>query len=190
MASQLTTNGEDLRLFFTDDIYLVDEPLKAHVKPMEVIENEEALKEDMPSGVSEPEIPLVKERMQFKFLGNNKKNILILVFDEQNDVSDEKGRELLRKIVKSVNLTAADFALVNYAQYIGTSFDELKTFFSSTVVFSFGVSPERLGLKNHSLNVMVTEGTVKLIFSSTLQKLDEDTNDKKALWGSLKQLEL
>lgn len=178
MVSQLTTNGEGLRLFFTDDIYLVNEP--------EGTLNEEA----QPLIVSEPIVPLNKVQPEFKFLGNNNRNILILVYDEYNDVSDEKGRELLRKIVKSINLTASDFALLNYANYKETSYEQLKDRFSSVIIFAFGVSSQQLGLKQYPENTVVTEGAVKLIFSSTLQKLDEDTNGKKVLWGSLKQLEL
>lgn len=190
MVSQLTTNGEGLRLFFTDDIYLVNEPDSTLKEEAQPYINEEVPSLTQPSMVSEPAAPLIKEEPEFKFLGNNNRNILILVSDEQNDVSDEKGRELLRKIVKSINLSASDFALLNYAKYKGTSYEELKARFSSVIVFAFGVSAEQLGLKKHPVNTVVTEGDVKLIFSSTLQMLDEDTNGKKVLWGSLKQLGL
>lgn len=190
MVSQLTTNGEGLRLFFTDDIYLVNEPDGALKEEVQVYSKEEVPSLTQSSIVSEPTIPLIKEQPEFKFLGNNNRNILILVSDEHNDVSDEKGRELLRKIVKSINLTASDFALLNYAKYKGTSYEQLKAHFSSVIVFAFGVSAEQLGLTKHPENTVVAEGAVKLIFSSSLQKLDEDTNGKKVLWGSLKQLGL
>jgi len=190
MVSQLTTTEEGLRLFFTDDVYLVNEPESVVNANVEAYVKDDALSIAPPSTVAEPIITLVKEQPEFKFLGNNNRNILILVYDDQNDVSDEKGRELLRKIVKSINLTANDFALLNYAKYKQTSYEQLKARFSSVIVFAFGVSPEQLGLKHQSQNAVVNEGTVKLIFSSTLQQLDEDPNGKKVLWGSLKQLGL
>ncbi|WP_214226880.1 hypothetical protein [Pedobacter sp. B4-66] len=190
MVSQLTTNGEGLRLFFTDDIYLVNEPDSTLKEESQTYLKEEVPSLAQPSVVSEPAVSLIKEQPEFKFLGNNNRNILILVNDEQNDVSDEKGRELLRKIVKSINLSASDFALLNYAKYKGASYEQLKARFSSVIVFAFGVSAEQLGLKKHPENMVITEGGVKLIFSSALQKLDEDTNGKKVLWGSLKQLGL
>ncbi|WP_285059234.1 hypothetical protein [Pedobacter ginsengisoli] len=190
MPSQLTTDEQALRLFFTDDIYLVTEA--------EVLQNREKQEEtigEVPEAETIPAEPAVQEAPQaetaapaFKFLGNNKRNILILVNDKENEVSDEKGRELLRKIVKSVNLSANDFALLNYANHAGVSFAQLQSYFSSVIVFAFGVSPQHLGLGNHPENTMVTEGEVKLIFSAELRKLEEDQNGKKVLWGSLKQL--
>ncbi|HMI03545.1 MAG TPA: hypothetical protein VK541_13730 [Pedobacter sp.] len=176
MLSQLTTDEQALRLFFTDDIYLVTEP--------EVQQNREVQEETM--GEVPKEVKTAAPA--FKFLGNNKRNILILVNDQENDVSDEKGRELLRKIVKSVNLTANDFALMNYAHYTDASFAQLQDHFSSVIVFAFGVSPRHLSLSDHPENTVVTEGEVKLIFSAELRKLEEDQNGKKVLWGSLKQL--
>jgi hypothetical protein len=192
MPSQLTTDEQALRLFFTDDIYLVTEPevLQNREEQQEMIE--EVPKETIVSAeqaVREaPPVSLKNAEPAFKFLGNNKRNILILVNDKENDVSDEKGRELLRKIVKSVNLTANDFALLNYAHYSDVSFTQLQGHFSSVIVFAFGVSPQHLRLNDHPENTVVTEGEVKLIFSAELRQLEEDQNGKKVLWGSLKQL--
>lgn len=183
MVSQLTTEEQGLRLFFTDDIYLVDEIQQPELIQMQSIENKVVI------NLAEP-VQTQTQTPQFKFLGSNKRNILILVNDVENDVSDEKGRELLRKIVKSVNLTANDFALLNYAQHRGAEFSQLMTHFSSVIVFAFGVSPQQLGLNHHPENTVVREGDVMLIFSAELRKLEEDPNSKKVLWGSLKQLGL
>jgi len=195
MVSQLSTNGEALRLFFTEDIYFVNEAVvnepiltEAPVAKSFTEVSTEALI------VSEPQVAfkaaVVEEKIEFKFLGKNKRHILILVNDDQHEVSNEIGRELLRKIVKSVNLTADDFALLNYAKYSHTSFALLKEYFNSGVVFAFGVSPEALALDVHPENTIVHEGAVKLIFSAGLPQLNEDANGKKALWGCLKNLGL
>lgn len=195
MVSQLSTNGEALRLFFTEEIYFVDE---AVISELDVIEapGTKSFPEvpAEPLIVSEPQVAfkaaVVEEKIAFKFLGKNKRHILILVNDDQHEVSDETGRELLRKIVKSVNLTADDFALLNYAKYSNTNFVQLKEYFNSGVVFAFGVSPSALGLAVHPENTIVHEGVVKLIFSAGLPQLNEDANGKKALWGCLKNLGL
>ncbi|TCD03586.1 hypothetical protein [Pedobacter psychroterrae] len=195
MVSQLSTNGEALRLFFTEDIYFVNE---AFINEPVMIEAPVAKSfTEVPAEaliVTEPQVAfkaaIVEEKIEFKFLGKNKRHILILVNDDQHDVSDETGRELLRKIVKSVNLTADDFALLNYAKYSNTSFALLKEYFNSGVVFAFGVSPSALGLAVHPENTIIHEGVVKLIFSAGLPQLNEDANGKKALWGCLKNLGL
>ena len=104
MPDQLTTNGDALRLFFTDDFYLVNEPSIIWGLPQE---------EQLPiNKVSEQASPItvieaveLKPQLNFQFLGGNKRNILILVNDKDHDVSDDPGKELLRKIVKSINFS-------------------------------------------------------------------------------------
>lgn len=250
MGSELTTNGDALRLFFTDDIYLIKgeegfstgEVLESDLqKVSEATTAEATVPADVENPVagfakgtaaavtpiSAPEatpvttptvIPVTADSIpltapvipsvtipitipqfpalekaaafSFKFLGQNKKKILIMVNDADHEVSDEAGRELLRKIVKSINLTASDFALLNYAKYPKTSFADLQQYFSSVLVFAFGVSSGDLQLPSHPENKIVMEGDVRLIFSGELRKLEQDPIGKKTLWGSLKQLGL
>ena len=195
MVSQLSTNGDALRLFFTEDIYFVNE---AVINEPILTETPAVTSFTEVSAeafiVSEPQValnaPEVEEKVEFGYLGKNKRHILILVNDEQHEVSNETGRELLRKIVKSVNLTADDFALLNYAKYSNASFASLKEYFNCGVVFAFGVSSGTLALEVHPENAIVHEGAVKLIFSAGLPQLNEDANAKKALWGCLKNLGL
>lgn len=172
MPSQLTTDDQALRLFFTEDLYLVTEP---GIQETPAITKDEALIDAGP---------------EYRSLGNNKRNILILVNDAENEVSDEAGKELLRKIVKSVNLTANDFALLNYSGYKHTSLEKLKSHFASVIVFAFGVSAAELGLNTQPENTIVTHEGTRLIFSAELKKLEADANAKKLLWSCLKQLGL
>lgn len=218
MGEQLITSAEALRLFFTEDIYLVnsdDKILAAAVPelksaPVPVLENPVnviagAVNADPIIEVVVPviaqQIPEIKavvaevknqaaEVVVFKYLGKNQKNILILVNDAGNDVSTDKGKELLRNIVKALQLTANDFALLNYAVYMNTSFEEFRNFFKSNVVFAFGVTPLHLGLGEQPVNEIIMQGAAQLIFSGNLDQLADDQAGKKALWGSLKKLSI
>jgi len=193
MDSPLTANKEALHLFFTDDVYLVNEPGLQQIEPGVMLEKTAgtpSLQQESPAQTIEPVASPLQAPPAFKFLGKNKRNILILVNDAENEVSDEAGRELLRKIVKSVNLTANDFALLNYAGYTGADFKQLMDHFSCALVFAFGVSPDQLSLAAHPENTIVNEGPVRLIFAAELRKLDQNPAGKKALWGSLQNLGL
>lgn len=189
MVSELSTNGEALRLFFTEDIYFVNEAqVDTPISDRHPVSGIEA-----PSPATVSAVPTAethKAAVDFKFLGKNKRNILILVNDAHHEVSTEAGRELLRKIVKSVNLTADDFALLNYAKYSNADFAQLNGFFNCSVVFAFGVLASQLGLSEHPENTIVQEAAVRLVFTAGLPALNEDPNGKKALWGCLKNLEL
>ncbi|MGY0040125.1 hypothetical protein [Pedobacter sp. NJ-S-72] len=207
MGEQLTTSAEALRLFFTEDIYLVNSdnkilseiPAEAKSTPVieiaiPVIEVEKPVVESLIS-VAIPVIEVVEaasvaRTVAFKYLGKNLKNILILVNDDQNDVSTDRGKELLRNIVKALQLTANDFALLNYAAYRNTGFDELKIFFKSNLILSFGVTPLHLGMDSQPVNEIIMRDAAQLIFSANLDQLADDQTGKKTLWGSLKKLSI
>jgi len=153
-------------------------------------------------GIKAPEIPKVYPQAPeithvvaepvpektFKFLGGNKKSVLILVNDESNDVSTEQGRELLRKIVKAVDLGTPDFAILNYSRYQGTDFAELYQFFKPVTMLSFGVEIAHLKLDLVWQNEIITHGTTRIIFAPNLHQLDSDLTAKKLLWGNLQKI--
>jgi len=206
MGEQLTTSAEALRLFFTEDIYLVnsddkilsERPAEAKTSPaieatipvVEVVKPVAVPAVVVTEHVSEVVKVPAAGAVVFKYLGKNLKNILILVNDDQHEVSTDKGKELLRNIVKALQLTANDFALLNYAAYTNTGFDELKTFFKSNLVLSFGVTPLHLGMGTQPLNEIIMQDAAQLIFSANLDQLADDQTGKKTLWGSLKKLSI
>ena len=226
MADQLTTSAEGLRLFFTDDIYLIrgdenvelagqpvgvsaeqiavipesqpivmpaSEPAAKAAEPSVVMPAGQPVSLPVPEAVAAPVSMPAKEAVipaAFKYLGKNQKNVLILVNDTQNEVSTEKGRELLRNIVKALQLTANDFALLNYTSCAQAQFAALSAFFSSKLVLSFGVSASQLGLDEKPQNTIIMQEQIQLVFSRELDLLADDQNEKKALWGSLKKIQL
>ena len=203
-SNQLITNAEALRLFFNDDVYLTADHTALTSPASDEIEQ-------APTAIAKQEVqqpqqtvrqqekittlPQLEEpattyptTFDFKYLGKNEKSILILVNDAQNPVSTPQGTELLRKLVLSINLKNADFALLNYANYTDAKFEHLHSFFACKLVISFGVTPVTLGLAEqlrHQLNLV---NNTKMIFTHNLHDLDTDLTAKKALWGTLKNL--
>lgn len=203
MSNQLTSNAEALRLFFTEDVYLVKnelqnafvEPVKVNVdlpQPAVVVMptvNDKPITQApvLPNIVEEPK-PTFKKKFDFKFLGKNQRNILILVNDKLNDVSTEQGRELLRKLLLAINLTGKDFALVNYANYEDASFYDLNSFFNCQFLLSFGVTASQLGIQEKALHQLLQHNETKLVLTTNLHDLDSDQASKKILWGSLQKI--
>jgi len=194
MNDQLTTNAEALRMFFTEEVYLVKgEGISVEIQAVQESAVEQVNVREIIKGDEEPadvtvKTEVLKAEIRFSYLGKNQRQILILVNDAENPVSTEQGRELLRKLVKAIELTANDFALVNYARHSSADFKALSSYFSSKVMFVFGVSPAQLGLGDFPQNSLVDHESTRLIFSSDLHTLDGDPQAKKALWGSLKLL--
>lgn len=170
MPEQIITQPEALKLFFNEDIYLVSNEVVATVQA-----------------------PLVKDAPRtkdYEYLGKNERHILILVNDPANPVSTSEGRELLGKIVKAVQLSAKDFAVVNFANYHGDTFDDFSNYFQPQLVLAFGVSSEALHLSPQAENMLGRQKDISTIFAKELNALHNDLESKKALWGSLKQLQL
>ncbi|WP_293299710.1 hypothetical protein [Pedobacter sp. UBA4863] len=203
-SDQLITNAEALRLFFNDDVYLVgDNGLaeaktnKEHLQGLNTAADQEQGQPVIAERTPSPEatLPKVEEvvstyhtALNFKYLGKNEKSILILVNDAQNPVSSPQGTELLRKLVLSINLKNADFALVNYAAYRTATFEQLQLFFRCKLVLSFGVSAKTLGLAEQALHKLNLFNEVKMIFTHNLHDLEIDIPAKKQLWATLKNL--
>jgi DNA polymerase III psi subunit len=216
MENQVTNNANALRLFFTEEVFLVKDesveilPLR-NPEPVFAVENvlateakEPVLKPEIaqipginPTNVPKvytqaPEIPhIVAEpapEKTFKFLGGNKKSVLILVNDSEHDVSTEQGRELLRKIVKAVDLGTPDFAILNYANYSGTDYVELHRFFKPTIMLSFGVEIADLRLNLTWQDEIIVHETTRIIFAPNLHHLDSNLTAKKTLWGHLQKI--
>lgn len=175
MSSQLTNNAEALRLFFTEDVYLV--PTAGNVEDGLELSNEDVQLENTP-------------QRTFTFLGKNEKQVLILVNDDDNEVSSEQGRTLLRNLVKAINLTANDFALVNYASCENAGIEAFLNFFKFKHLLAFGVSPSHLGLPDQALHQLVEQRGVGYLFTSNLHDLHNDPLTKRSLWASLQALKL
>ncbi|WP_316824531.1 hypothetical protein [Pedobacter miscanthi] len=216
MENQVTNNANALRLFFTDEVFVVKdetveilplrnpEPVFAAQNVSVTEEKETVIKAEI-AQIPEinatnipkvypqaPEIPSIVAELlpekTFKFLGGNKKSVLILVNDQQHDVSTEQGRELLRKIVKAVDLGTPDFALLNYANHKGTDYAELHQFFKPVIMLSFGVEIAALKLNLTWQNEIIMHENTKIIFAPNLHHLDSDLTAKKTLWGHLQKI--
>jgi len=195
MVNQLTSNAEALRLFFTEDVFLVKneqqialaEPVMTEM-PATIAEKQVSNEMQTPVAPAVLPLPEPKKDWNFEFLGKNQKRILILVNDQANKVSSVQGTELLRKLVKAIELTNNDFALVNCANYATATFEDFHSFFSCELVLSFGVTSAQLGLSLQPLHQLFKHGEIKMIFTSNLHELDGDQASKKTLWTTLQQL--
>jgi len=216
MENQVTNNANALRLFFQEDVFLVQDdsvkiPQLETLKPVydeverigDPIKKQDSAASNQADSIQipamapetsagSPKIDAMPEKpveaRTFKYLGGNQKSVLILVNDSSYDVSTEQGRELLRKIVKAIELSTPDFALLNYANHIGASFSELRTFFKPRILLSFGVATTDLSLNFIWQNEIIHHEEIRMIFAPNLHVLDADLAGKKLLWGNLKKL--
>ena len=106
------------------------------------------------------------------------------------ETTSNEDQDLLLKILSAVNLTQEQYILVDKSKH-----SELKLHhfisegFKIAYLLSFGITANSIGLNiNQKLYSGIEIDTLKILCSDDLQKLQQQTNLKKALWNNLKQL--
>ncbi|MBI5371753.1 MAG: hypothetical protein HZA79_06980 [Sphingobacteriales bacterium] len=126
---------------------------------------------------------------EWKALGNNGKQVLVLV--DRKDVVYLPDQELnfLTGILSACKMNLADVAILNLHQYPGSGYKELVPFFNSKKVLLFGVEPAAIDLPLDfpSFQAQAFNGTTYL-WSPDLGTMETDKLLKTKLWVSLKQL--
>lgn len=126
------------------------------------------------------------------FLGNNGKQITVMVKEETVPYINDKHLQFLSNVLSACKLNLGDIALVNYKNY-PLGFDELKTKSNPKIVLAFDLSPKELKLPFTIPVYQVQDyAQCRFLFAPSLIKMEADSADAKAektkLWNSLKTL--
>lgn len=126
---------------------------------------------------------------KIKCLGSNKKNVLVLVSEENIPFLNDADLHFLSGILEACRLSLADIALVNISRYNSLNFKILITQFNPSKNILFGVEPSALELPLHFPHFQIQQFNNQLYLSGpSLKELIADKQLKLQLWGSLKKL--
>jgi hypothetical protein len=157
-----------------------------------LIEDETGIKKIVVAKKKEEEIAAVPEIVTpspWKSLGNNHKNILIIV--KNNDVVHLADNELafLTGILTACKLSLADVTIVNFNNHPGTTYKELTGWFKSKIVLLFDLEPSAFGLPMNfpHYQIQAFAGN-SFLYSPSLKELENDRAEKTKLWVCLKRL--
>lgn len=121
--------------------------------------------------------------------GKNLKKLLILVEDHNHPVMERADGLLLKDILKAVNYSFDDVAIVNIAHCREEVDWQTVNEIPYQRLFSFGIRhpklPATLALAPYELE---TSGERKFLFTDKLELLRSDRSRKIALWNLLKQV--
>ncbi|PWJ42093.1 hypothetical protein [Sediminitomix flava] len=121
------------------------------------------------------------------YLGENKRNILVIVDYKESDFYKSKEFQLLLKIMEAVNVTLHEFVLVNLNENKEISFKKLKEQFIPTKVFYYSDLDKNTYMGDLIKYDIVEKGEFQLISSDSLTQLQNDVEKKKQLWGVLRK---
>ncbi len=126
------------------------------------------------------------------FLGNNGKQITVMVKEDSVPYINDKHLQFLSNVLSACKLNLGDIALVNYNNF-PLGFEELKTKSNPKIVLVFDLSPKELKLPFTIPVYQVQDyAQCRFLFAPSLTKMEGDQADAKAeknkLWNSLKIL--
>jgi hypothetical protein len=129
------------------------------------------------------------ENLQFKFLGKNEKNILLLVNEEDHPFLGDEELGLLLNILGACNIAMQDVALVNLSNYRGETNSALQAQFAPMHLLFFGTTPEALGFPLQiPMYKIQPYNNQQYLVAPNLQQLLTDKAAKKNLWAALKNM--
>jgi len=134
-------------------------------------------------------IPDQKKIVRWKYLGENQKNILIIVNHPDVPYLPDDEFNFLTGILGACKLGIGDVAIVNLNNHAGISHKELISHFKSEHIFLFGVEPSAFGLPMNFPHFQLQSfANNSFLFSPTLKDLESDKVLKSKLWVCLKRI--
>ena len=125
----------------------------------------------------------------WKWLGENKKNVLIIVNYQDAVHLPDDDLSFLTGIIGACKLSMADVAIFNLHNHPQASYKELVAFFKSRIVLLFAVEPASFGLPMSFPHFQIQPfAGNSFLFSPSLKELENDKVLKSKLWVCLKRL--
>lgn len=125
----------------------------------------------------------------WKSLGENQKNILVIVHYPDAVHLPDAALDLLTTMLAACKIGLADVAIVNLHNHPEATYKELTTFFKSKIVFLFDVEPSAFGLPmNFPHYQLQAFANATFLYSPSLSELENDKVQKSKLWVCLKRL--
>ncbi|WP_423737558.1 hypothetical protein [Chitinophaga caseinilytica] len=125
---------------------------------------------------------------EIKYLGENQKNILLLIQNESEAYLSEETFNLLANILNACKLGMQDVALVNAANYPGLRLQDYLQQIPARQVIYFAIDPAKLGLPPAQPYQTGSFTGIPVLYSDDLQLIATDKALKGRLWMGLKQL--
>jgi hypothetical protein len=153
---------------------------------------------DLPAYRDKTPETVTEMRGKWKFLGENKRQILIVVKESEAVHIADQSLQFLIALLKACRLGLSDVAVFNFyplavqepsAEERSAYFKDLLSFFKPEKVFLFGVTPEEFGmpLRFPALQIQPFNEVIYLSAPS-LPETEPDNVLKSKLWVCLKKI--
>lgn len=125
----------------------------------------------------------------FKFLGDNRKNILVMVSYAEAVHLPDDALTFLTNMLSACKLSLGDVTIVNRRNYPAAGYKELVSQFRSSIVFLFGVDPIDFGMPVSFPHYQVQNlANTTFLYSPSLHEQKDDPLLKSKLWVCLRNI--
>ena len=136
-----------------------------------------------------PILSHVNGTSEWNYLGENKKNIVIVVNYKDAAQIPDKQLSFLTKLLGACNLNLADVAILNFHNYKSSDFDNISRYFYPKVVLLFDLEPGEFGMPMLFPQFQVQKYKDAVYVSSpSLENIEPDKTLKGQLWICLKKI--
>lgn len=161
-------------------------------KPVVVSSAEKPISQPISVAKTKTVEPIVLNDGNQWYLGNNKKNIIVVIKELEVAFINDNHLQFLSNILNACKLNLGDIALVNYSNW-PLSYIDLKQKLQPKFILVFGLETKDIQLPFTIPNFQVqSHDNCKFLFSSSLTKMDGDSQEakieKSKLWMSLKNM--
>ena len=144
-------------------------------------------------GMNEVPVKLQPEKIviesKWKWLGNNGKNILVIVKYGNGIHLPDEQLGFLTNMLTACKIGLGDVAIVNLNNHPEASYKDLLNHFKSKIVFLYGIEPATFGLPVSFPHFQVQSfANCTFLFTPSLEELDKDKVLKSKLWVCLRRI--
>ena len=126
---------------------------------------------------------------KWKYLGENQKNILIVVNNDTTVHLPDTDLSFLINMLGACKLSLADVTIINGNNYDEINYKEMIAQFSSRIIFLFGIEPVSFGLPVSFPHFQLQPfANATFLFTPSLEECNNDPLLKSKLWVCLRRL--
>lgn len=131
----------------------------------------------------------ISQKVPIPSLGENERNILFLVNNDQNKFVNDDEMKLLSGLLTACKISMADIALVNYHHSPEINYKQLIDQFQSKKILIFGINAVDLDLPFTIPFFQIQKFQEQIyMISPSLEDFIDNVELKKELWNSLKKI--
>jgi hypothetical protein len=143
----------------------------------------------VPSDTTAPAVRGAEPEKKWKYLGDNKKNILLVVDHSGITHLPDDELEFVTAILSACKLNIGDVAIINRNNYPEYTYKDYARYFNSRVVLLFGIDPVSFGLPVDFPHFQVQGlNNTTFLYSPSMDERNHDKLFKSKLWVCLQKI--